>query len=374
MPLKKILIILPSMDAGGVERIRIILSNEFKASGFEVEYALLNAKGALLDVASKENKIYDLKINKIRYLPFKLSKLLKEIEPDAVLASIWPVTVATVFGVFLSRISCSLVLSEHNHLSTQYQHKGFIHKILMRASMFLCYGFASRVVAVSAGVKTDLQKLSCISHKKFKVIFNPILPLKNSDKKKINEVKSYWNSANEKRIISVGSLKKQKNHSLLINAFAIVNKNLPSKLMIIGEGEERKNLENQVKIMNLENQVIFAGFKKDINPFYQTADLFVLSSNYEGFGNVLLEALINGVNIVSTDCKSGPAEILSDGKYGKLVPVNDVEALASGIIEVLKVSSIDQKILQSRAHEFHPSKIAKKYLSLLFPTQKHVKK
>ena len=144
--------------------------------------------------------------------------------------------------------------------------------------------------------------------------------------------------------------------------------------MIIGEGEERKNLENQVKIMGLENQVIFAGFQKDINPFYQTADLFVLSSNYEGFGNVLLEALINGVNIVSTDCKSGPAEILSNGKYGKLVPVNDVEALASGIIEVLKGSSIDQNILQSRAREFHPSQIAKKYLSLLFPTQKHVKK
>tara|TARA_Y100000816_G_scaffold52154_2_gene33463 strand:+ start:7018 stop:8220 length:1203 start_codon:yes stop_codon:yes gene_type:complete len=374
MPLKKILIVLPSMDAGGVERIRIILANEFKAFGFEVEYALLNAKGSLLDIASKENKIYDLKVNKIRYLPFKLGKLLKETKPDAILASIWPVTVATVFGVFISRISCSLVLSEHNHLSTQYQHKGFIHKILMRASMFLCYGFASRVVAVSAGVKTDLQRLSYISHKKFEVIYNPILPLKNSDNSKLNEVNSHWNSANEKRIISVGSLKQQKNHSLLINAFAIVNKNLPSKLMIIGEGEERKNLENQVKIMGLENQVIFAGFQQDINPFYQTADLFVLSSNYEGFGNVLLEALINGVNIVSTDCKSGPAEILSNGKYGKLVPVNDVEALASGIIEVLKGSSIDQNILQSRAREFHPSQIAKKYLSLLFPTQKHVKK
>ena len=131
------------------------------------------------------------------------------------------------------------------------------------------------------------------------------LPLKNSDNKKINEVNSHWNSANEKRIISVGSLKQQKNHSLLINAFAIVNTNLPSKLMIIGEGEERNKFRNQVKIMGLENQVIFAGFQKDINPFYQTADLFVLSSNYEGFGNVLLEALINGVNIVSTDCKSG---------------------------------------------------------------------
>ena len=97
------------------------------------------------------------------------------------------------------------------------------------------------------------------------------MPLKNSDNSKLNEVNSHWNSANEKRIISVGSLKQQKNHSLLINAFAIVNKNLPSKLMIIGEGEERKNLENQVKIMGLENQVIFAGFQQDINPFYQTA-------------------------------------------------------------------------------------------------------
>lgn len=98
MPIKKILIVLPSMDAGGVERIRIILANEFKAFGFEVEYALLNAKGALLDIASKENKIYDLKVNKIRYLPFKLGKLLKEIKPDAVLASILASNCCHSFG------------------------------------------------------------------------------------------------------------------------------------------------------------------------------------------------------------------------------------------------------------------------------------
>ena len=144
--------------------------------------------------------------------------------------------------------------------------------------------------------------------------------------------------------------------------------------MIIGEGEEKRNLKKQVKMLNLENQVIFAGYQKEINPFYQSSDLFVLSSNYEGFGNVLLEALINGINIVSTDCNSGPAEILSNGKYGKLVPVDDVNSLSSEIIKALTGNSINKEILQSRAQDFHPSNIAKQYLALLFPKHEHIKK
>ena len=255
------------MDGGGVERIRLILSNEFKSQGFEVEYALLNASGELLDEASRDHKIYDLRINKIRYLPFKLSKLLKEIKPDAVLASIWPVTVAAAFGVFLSGITCRLVLSEHNHLSTQYKNSSFIHNFVMRSSMFFCYRFATKIVAVSLGVKKDLEKLSLLNKQKFEVIFNPISPLIISNSEKKIEVEKMWNCKNEKRIISVGSLKKQKNHCLLINAFALVNDAIPSKLMIIGEGEERDSLEKQVHRLGLEGKVIFSGFQKDTDSF-----------------------------------------------------------------------------------------------------------
>jgi glycosyltransferase involved in cell wall biosynthesis len=365
--LKKILIILPNMAGGGVERIRLILSKEFKSKGFEVEYALLNASGELLDEASRGHKIYNLRINKIRHLPFKLSKLLKEIKPEAVLASIWPVTVAAAFGVFLSGITCRLVLSEHNHLSTQYKNKGFLHNFIMRFSMFFCYRFATKIVAVSSGVKKDLEKLSLLDKQKFEVIFNPIssITIPNSEKK--IEVEKMWGCKNKKRIISVGSLKKQKNHFLLINAFALVNNEIPSKLMIIGDGQERDNLKKQVQSLGLKNEVIFSGFQRDIDSFYQSADLFVLSSNYEGVGNVLLEALINGINIVSTDCNSGPAEILSNGKYGILVPVDNVKALSVAITEELKEPSINKNILKRRAEDFLPSKIASQYLELLSP-------
>lgn len=354
------------MDGGGVERIRLILANEFKRQGFEVEYALLNATGELLDEASRDHKIYNLRINKIRYLPFKLSKLLKEIKPEAVLASIWPVTVAAAFGVFLSGITCRLILSEHNHLSTQYENRSFFHRFVMRSSMFFCYRFATKIVAVSFGVKQDLEKLSLLDKTKFEVIFNPISSLKISNTEKKIEVEKIWNCKNEKRIISVGSLKKQKNHSLLIDAFALVNNEVRSKLMIIGEGEERHNLEKQAYRLGLNSNIIFPGFQKDIDSFYQSADLFVLSSNYEGFGNVLLEALINEINIVSTDCNSGPAEILSNGKYGRLVPVENIEALSNAITEELIESSIDKNILKRRAEDFLPNKIARQYLKLLF--------
>tara|TARA_B100000575_G_scaffold292819_1_gene302258 strand:- start:19506 stop:20579 length:1074 start_codon:yes stop_codon:yes gene_type:complete len=355
------------MDGGGVERIRLILSNEFRRHDFEVEYALLNANGKLLAEASKKYKIYNLRVSKIRYLPFKLSKLLREIKPEAVLVSIWPVTVAAALGVFLSGITCRLILSEHNHLSTQYKNKGFLHNLLMRSSMFFCYRLSTSVVAVSQGVKSDLEKLSLVNKNKFEVIHNPIAPVNKVSKDKKIEIEKLWNSSDEKRLITVGSLKKQKNHLLLINAFALVNNTIPSKLMIIGDGEEREQLEEEVRMLGLENKVIFSGFQKETNSFYQSADLFVLSSNYEGFGNVLLEALINGINVVSTDCNSGPAEILSNGRYGKLVPVKNVEALSSSIIEVLKEPFANKDTLQNRAKDFSPEKIAMRYLDILFP-------
>ena len=124
--------------------------------------------------------------------------------------------------------------------------------------------------------------------------------------------------------------KHQKNHALLLRAFALLERP-DARLMLLGNGELEPDLRRLAAELGIADRVIFAGFHPDPTPFYRTADLFVLSSDYEGFGNVIVEALACGTPVVSTDCPSGPAEILADGEFGALVPVGDAQALARAI-------------------------------------------
>lgn len=364
---KKILILLPNMIGGGVEKIRLILASEFSKRGYVVEFVLMKATGSLLAEVQKKYTIHDLNIERMLFLPMAIFKLIRSVKPDAILASIWPVTVMSSIGLFLSCQKCTLVLSEHNHLSTQYLNKGFLHNLMMRISMFIGYRIADSLVAVSNGVAEDLASLSFTNINKIKVINNPVQKPQKINYAQRTEVDRLWGNPHDKRILSVGSLKIQKNHELLIKAFKNVNDIVPSKLIIAGSGNQQDLLVRLTESLNLEERVIFPGFQDNISIFYETADLFVLSSDYEGFGNVLLEALIHGLPIVSTDCKSGPAEILDNGKYGTLVPTQDLLSLSQAIISSLNKTSHDLLSLRNRAHTFLPENISSEYLKILFP-------
>ena len=137
-----------------------------------------------------------------------------------------------------------------------------------------------------------------------------------------------------------------------------------ARLMIVGQGQNEAKLRALVRELGLEGRVIFAGFHVDPAPFYASADLFVLSSDYEGFGNVIVEALSFGLPVVSTDCPSGPAEILGYGRWGGLVPVGDEEALAGAMAAALS-APVDRDALRARAADFAPEIAARKYLDLV---------
>ena len=134
--------------------------------------------------------------------------------------------------------------------------------------------------------------------------------------------------------------------------------------MLLGEGHNHAMLRALAGELGIADHVIFAGFHADPSPFYATADLFVLSSNHEGFGNVIVEALHFGLPVVSTDCPSGPAEILCSGRWGRLVPVGDADALARAMDEALG-AAVDCEALKRRAADFSPEIAARKYLDLL---------
>jgi glycosyltransferase involved in cell wall biosynthesis len=136
--------------------------------------------------------------------------------------------------------------------------------------------------------------------------------------------------------------------------------------MILGTGELMEATKALVDQEGLADKVIIPGPAPDAAPYYRSADLFVLSSDYEGFGNVIVEALTCGLPVVSTDCRSGPAEILENGRYGRLVPVGDAAALTQAMLESLDATH-DREVLMRRAQDFSPERIANQYLRLLFP-------
>jgi glycosyltransferase involved in cell wall biosynthesis len=223
------------------------------------------------------------------------------------------------------------------------------------------YPFATGVTAVSKGVAEDVRRLGGFAAGRVKVIYNPAATGLAHDRATEVEREKLWGRGYRYHILSVGTLKKQKNHALLIEAFARLPKTLNAKLTILGEGELRSQLEALVASLGLQNSVALPGFDRETAQWYRSADLFVLSSDWEGLPTVLIEALECGVPVVSTDCPSGPAEILENGRYGILVPVGDVAALAQAIAAHLQKEH-DRAALIARAGDFSVASISAQYL------------
>jgi glycosyltransferase involved in cell wall biosynthesis len=191
------------------------------------------------------------------------------------------------------------------------------------------------VVAVSKGVAEDLLRLAHLPSKKVRVIYNPVVT-SELYRKAAEPLNHPWFGPEEPPVVlGMGRLTEQKDFPTLIHAFSYVRGELPARLMILGEGEDRSRLETLVRKFRLEGDVDLPGFVGNPFPYLKKASVFVLSSAWEGLPTVLIEALALGTPVVSTNCESGPAEILENGKWGKLVPVRNAEALARSIIEML---------------------------------------
>lgn len=361
---KRISILLPDLRGGGAERINVDLAHEFARAGHEVNLVLMQAQGALLEEALAAFFVVDLNCIRARNLPRVLARYLHQHRPDALLAGMWPLTVIAPL-MRLSGYRGRIVVSEHNTLSVQYGHWGRFHRVALRSSMSMSYRLAHARLGVSGGVSDDMAALSRLPRHMFEVVHNPVPPRPMPDAHSLQNVDTLWAAPRGARILTVGSMKAQKNHPLLLRAFAQMGRP-DARLMFLGTGAGEADLRALAGELGVTSQVIFAGFHPDPTPFYQTADLFVLSSDYEGFGNVIVEALACGTPVVSTDCPSGPAEILENGKYGRLVPVRDAQALADAMQETL-VAPHDPTSLKQRASNFAPAIAAKRYLEFLCP-------
>lgn len=361
---KLIAIVLPNLKPGGVERMRIVLIKYFLSQGYAVDLVLMREAGALTEEVPKEVNIVNLRKSRYRGLPLSLCLYLKNRKPDVLLSAMWPLNIISVLAVKLIGHKIRLVISEHSILSEAYAEKGKIHSFFLKLSIRALYPLAHSRIAVSKGVVDDLQKISGNLNCDYTVVGNPASMTGGGER--ILEMPKLLNKLQAPIILSVGTLKLVKNHELLILAFFELLKTRDATLVIIGEGVQRPRLEKLIAELGLIDKVLLPGFYSDISSWYTYSDLFVLSSNHEGFGNVIVEALSHGLPVVSTDCPSGPREILCDGKYGRLVPVGDVRVLADAMHAALSETP-DRDSLRARALDFSVEKTATKYLDAMFP-------
>jgi glycosyltransferase involved in cell wall biosynthesis len=365
---EKIAIFLPSFLGGGVEKMMVYLANNFSERGFTVDYVVIKNYGPYKELLSEKVNLIDLNKKRVITSIFALASYLRKNKPDVLLTAMNYVSIVAYIANKLSLTNTKLVVSERAIPSKRLERN--LKALVFKKTLSHVYSKSSQVIAISNDVKTDLINNFKVKSQGITVVHNMVdlnnIRLINNDKK-LQLYNKYFNQDENipPIIIAAGRLVEYKNFSYLIDAFYLLSKsNLKVKLIILGEGGERARLEKQIETYNLENRIKLPGFVTNPNDFYQISSLFVSTSKHEGFGNVIAEAMALGLPIIVSDCKGGPKEIVGYGKYGDIVPLNDVNLLALKITTKI-TEKYDASISVNRSKDFGVDKISQQYLQVL---------
>lgn len=358
-------ILLPDLRPGGAERVCVNLANEFARRGIAVDVVLMQRRGELIGSVDPSVNVIDLASPRVRSCLGPLVGYLRDRTPDALLANMWPLPVVALLAQVLVRARTRIVAVEHTTWSIDGLFQRPISRLLVKLTMRLAYPRLEEIVAVSSGAADDLSRVSNLPRERITAIHNPIVGSWGASQAS-GSLSTGWAEGSHDKVLAVGTLKAIKDYPTLLRAFARLRRTRDTRLLILGEGGERRALEGLAASLGIGGAVFMPGFTSDTRPFYRTADLFVLASTGEGFGNVIVEALEQGTPVVSTDCPSGPREILENGKYGTLVPVGDADALAKAM-EASLSKTHDREALKRRAQDFSVERAADAYLDLVLP-------
>jgi glycosyltransferase involved in cell wall biosynthesis len=372
--MKKLIICIPSLRLGGAAKIALNLTEYYLGQGIEVYILLTDPHSEDSGFSNMPTgvKIHSLpKVNLHHFLlpfvkVFQLKSLFKELKPDGILAVRHDATSIASLAWKLNGRQGNFVIRDINPITKTLNRNTVMVRLIKMA-----YQSADAVIANSRDVADALIGKNWLSKDKIHVIDNPVIS--DSFFKRANEpVTDPWVSQTSvPLIITIGRLDKMKDQQTLIRAFSLVCKTRKCRLMLIGDGPEAANLQKLVNSLDLQEQVKLAGPLENPYPILKRAEIFVLSSKYEGFGNVLVEALALGKKIISSDCPGGPGYILDHGRFGTLFPVGDHQKLAAEILRSLE-SNIDRMSLIKQSERFRDGVIAQSYGKLLFKSTKPV--
>ncbi|MFL0810139.1 MAG: glycosyltransferase [Agarilytica sp.] len=357
---------------GGIGRNKLNLISAFCKLGCRVALLIEKPGGIFYEQIPEEVQIFHLPSTHPIAGVLPLVSVLRKIKPKVVMPCVVRLTQLALRGRSLSRLPIKIFPVVHNTYTVKDSNKKARKLEKRRRKVASYYPKCDGVICVSGGVKEDIQKYARTPLTNASVILNPMV---TEDLKRLKQepVDHPWLQGNERVILNAGRYSRAKNLPLLIEAFNLLREKSQAKLIMIASDIEK--LKALVDESPYAKDIDVLAFQSNPFKFMANADLFVLCSNFEGLPGVLIEALACGAPIVSTDCPSGPVEILEGGKLGRLVPMNDAAALAEAMVEQLESPLISAEVAQESAERrFSSVNIAREYLEhfgLSDPSQSH---
>lgn len=332
---RRLALFMPGFAGGGAERVLLTLAEHFAGQGRAVDLIVARARGPLRDEVPAAVRVVDLAAPRLSASVWGLTRYLRRHSPEVMLSALSVTNCVAAWARGMARVPTRLILTEHNTLSQTLQNSADRRLRLLPWLMRRSYPKAERIVAVSHGVARDLAQQLGLGHDQVRVIHNPVVTQRLHQLAQQSVAHPWFGAEQPPVVLGGGRLIPQKDFATLIEAFAQVRQTQPSRLVILGEGPERPALQALAAQLGVERDVDLPGFVTNPYAYMRRAKVFVLSSRWEGLGNVIIEALAAGTYVVSTDCPSGPREILTDSACGALVPVGAPRALAAAITQAL---------------------------------------
>ncbi len=368
----KVVFVINDLSGGGAEKVLQLLTAYLACRGHEVTVVTLHGGHHAYELDRAVRKIslkpnwFTRRAGRIAALPVqarKLSALLRELQPDICVGNLPRANMALLLTRWFGYQSVALV-TEHAHTWDAYP-SSRVRDRVMRWLISRFYHRADGAITVSQGVGDGLLDFG-VRKEQIHVLHNPIeLALIRTQARLAPPA---FPTSDLPTMITIGRHTKIKDHETLIRAFAMVRRRVPARLLFVGQGPLQSKLQTLVRELDLSNFVVFAGWQDNPFAWLARSDLFVLSSRFEGFGNVIVEAMACGLPVISTDCRCGPREILRNGDDGVLAPVGDVEALADAMITLLTNHELRRELAEKslrRACDFDISIIGAQYEALL---------
>ena len=358
---------MPGLYGGGGEDVVLKLAAGFVDRGVNVDIVVVKNEGALQGRIPSNVNLVDLNAGRIATSLLPLLRYLRYYSPTVLVSALTPANVIAILACILTGKKLTTVLTEHNIKSTKLGRKDLKTWVFTVAAWFT-YGWANQIVTASNRIADDLCSVVQLKREKVEVIPNPVFT-EELHRKANEEVDHPWFRSDVEVLLGVGRLTPQKDFPTLIRTVARLRENRDVRLILLGEGEERSHLQDLCRELGIEDHVDLHGFVDNPIKYMAHSDVFVLSSAWEGFGIVVVEALASGVPVVSTCGDEGPGEILKDGRYGRLVPTGDDKSLSEATLKAL--NNPDQPATEKerirRARDFSAEAAIEKYWSIIEP-------
>jgi len=364
MPAERLALLLPTLGGGGAERIMVTLANELARRGFAVDLVVFTAEGPFRSAVRDPVRLVDLGTKRARASLLPLVRYLRANRPKGLIASQGHANTLAVAARMLAGVPTTIVLREENTFSVSTADASGVAGRLGPLLIRWAYHRADRVIAVSNGAARDLKTSVGLPDDAVEVIANPVAA-EEIARQAAEPLDHPWFAPGEPPVIlGVGRLRPAKDFENLLRAFARVRERIPARLLILGEGAERAALERVARELGVSDHVQMPGFVGNPFQYMRRAGVFVLSSRWEGLPGALIEAMACGCPVVSTDCPSGPMEILEGGRYGPLVPMGDDARLAEAILRMLD-DPTPTETLTASVRRYSVEEITDRYVELL---------